>query len=165
MIVIILLATVFIVSLLYFVAIGLSRISKYLFSKGIINVLFDNADDLGEALVKWNTPIKWFKAKLILSATIAFLSFAMGLMLICDKMVSASASDQCYNEISELPHVRAAILLGTSIKGRYTPTNPYFRPRINGVLSQYRSGKIDQVYITGDSAKVDYNEPRWMADS
>lgn len=154
MVVIILLAIVFIASSFYFYVIRsvvkFERTARVTFTPGVT---------LDRHFIKWH------KTKLFLSATIAALSFAMELILICNRIVCISASGRCYDEISELPNVKTAILLGTSIKGRYTPTNPYFRPRIEGVLSLYRAGKIDQVFITGDSANIDYNEPRWMADS
>ena len=88
-----------------------------------------------------------------------------GMIYVCDAKVVNASADRCIERIDSLPDCDTGVLLGTSIKGRYTVVNPYFRPRINGILDLYRAGKIKRIYITGDSASVDYNEPRWMADT
>ena len=89
----------------------------------------------------------------------------VGITYICNAKVVNASVDRCFESIDSLPECETGVLLGTSIRGRYTDVNPYFRPRINGVLDLYLAGKIKRIYITGDSACVDYNEPRWMADT
>lgn len=98
---------------------------------------------------------------LILVAVVAI----AGVIYICNAKVVSASADRCFECVDSLPECETGILLGTSIRGRYTDVNPYFRPRINGILDLYRAGKIKRIYITGDSASVDYNEPRWMADT
>ena len=88
-----------------------------------------------------------------------------GLIYVCNAKVVSASADRCFESIDSLPECETGVLLGTSIRGRYTDVNPYFRPRINGILDLYRAGKIKRIYITGDSASMDYNEPRWMADT
>ena len=87
------------------------------------------------------------------------------IIYVCDAKVVSASADRCFESIDSLPECETGVLLGTSNRGRYTDVNPYFRPRINGILALYRAGKIKRIYITGDSSKVDYNEPRWMADT
>ena len=88
-----------------------------------------------------------------------------GMIYVCNAKVVGASADRCFESIDSLPECETGVLLGTSIRGRYTDVNPYFRPRINGIFDLYRAGKIKRIYITGDSASVDYNEPRWMADT
>ena len=88
-----------------------------------------------------------------------------GVIYVCNAKVVSASADRCSECVDSLPDCETGVLLGTSIKGRYTDVNPYFRPRIDGILDLYRAGKIKRIYITGDSASVDYNEPRWMADT
>ena len=88
-----------------------------------------------------------------------------GFTYVCNAKVVNASAGRCFESIDSLPECETGVLLGTSIRGRYTDVNPYFRPRINGILDLYRAGKIKRIYITGDSASVDYNEPRWMADT
>ena len=88
-----------------------------------------------------------------------------GVIYVCNAKVVNASAERCFESIDSLPECETGVLLGTSIRGRYTDVNPYFRPRINGILDLYRAGKIKRIYITGDSASVDYNEPRWMADT
>lgn len=99
--------------------------------------------------------------RLILLAVIAI----AGIIYVCNAKVVNASADRCFESIDSLPVCETGVLLGTSIRGRYTDVNPYFRPRIDGILDLYRAGKIKRIYITGDSASVDYNEPRWMADT
>lgn len=88
-----------------------------------------------------------------------------GMVYVCDAKVVSASADHCFESVDSLPECETGVLLGTSNRGRYTVVNPYFRPRINGILALYRACKIKRIYITGDSASVDYNEPRWMADT
>ena len=99
--------------------------------------------------------------RLILGAVVAI----AGMIYVCNAKVVSASADRCFENVDSLPECETGVLLGTSIRGRYTDVNPYFRPRINGILDLYRAGKIKRIYITGDSASVDYNEPRWMADT
>ena len=107
------------------------------------------------------TKIKKIVAGLILVSVVAI----AGMVCVCDAKVVNVSTDRCFESIDSLPECETGVLLGTSIRGRYTDVNPYFKPRINGILELYRAGKIKRVFITGDSASVDYNEPRWMADT
>lgn len=97
----------------------------------------------------------------ILGAVVAI----AGIIYVCNAKVANAADGRCFENVDSLPECETGVLLGTSNRGRYTDVNPYFRPRINGILELYRAGKIKRIFITGDSASVDYNEPRWMADT
>ena len=88
-----------------------------------------------------------------------------GSICVCNATVVSASANRCFESVDSLPECETGVLLGTSNRGRYTIVNPYFRPRINGIIALYRSGKIKRILITGDSASVDYNEPRWMADT
>ena len=107
------------------------------------------------------TRTKKVVAGLILMSFVAI----VGITYVCDAIVVSASDDRCFESIDSLPECETGVLLGTSIRGRYTEVNPYFRPRINGILDLYRACKIKRIFITGDSASVDYNEPRWMADT
>ena len=107
------------------------------------------------------TKTKKIVAGLILMSFVAI----AGITYICNAKVVNASAERCFESIDSLPECETGVLLGTSIRGRYTEVNPYFRPRINGILDLYRAGKIKRIFITGDSASVDYNEPRWMADT
>ena len=110
--------------------------------------------------------MKITRTKKIVSGLILLSVVAIaGIIYVCDTKVVSASADRCFESIDSLPECETGVLLGTSIRGRYTDVNPYFRPRINGILDLYRAGKIKRIYITGDSASVDYNEPRWMADT
>jgi len=103
--------------------------------------------------------------KVIAGLVLGAVAVIAGMIYVCDAKVVSASADRCFESVDSLTECETGVLLGTSIRGRYTDVNPYFRPRINGVLDLYRAGKIKRIYITGDSASVDYNEPRWMADT
>ena len=107
------------------------------------------------------TKTKRIVGRLILISIVAIAS----IIYVCNAKVVNASADRCFESIDSLPECETGVLLGTSIRGRYTEVNPYFRPRINGILDLYRACKIKRIFITGDSASVDYNEPRWMADT
>ena len=90
-------------------------------------------------------------AGLILMCLIAMVSI---IYVFNARGVNASA-DRCFESIDSLPKCETGVLLGTSNRGCYTVINPYFRPRIDGILDLYRAGKMKRIYITGDSASVD----------
>lgn len=109
--------------------------------------------------------MKLFGNQRMLKLLVALAAVVAGTLLVCDAVVSRSAQGRCFNHVQQLPKCTTAVLLGTSIRGRFTPANPYFGPRIEGVMALWRAGTIEQVFITGDSSSLSYNEPRWMADS
>ncbi len=90
-------------------------------------------------------------AGLVLGAVVAI----AGMIYVCDAKVVSASADRCFESVDSLTECETGVLLGTSIRGCYTDVNPFFRPRINGILDLYRAGKIKRIYITGDSASVD----------
>ena len=43
-----------------------------------------------------------------------------GIMYVCDAMVVSASADRCFESIDSLPECETGVLLGTSIRGRYT---------------------------------------------
>ena len=77
-------------------------------------------------------------AGIVLGAVVAI----VGVIYVCDAKVVGASAGWCFESVDSLPECETGVLLGTSIRGRYTDVNPYFRPRINGILDLYRAGKI-----------------------
>ena len=74
-----------------------------------------------------------YVTRLILLAVVAI----AGMVYVCDAKVVSASADRCFESIDSLHECETGGLLGTSIRGRYTDVNPYFRPRINGDYKSY----------------------------
>ncbi len=66
------------------------------------------------------------------------------------------------SEISKLPTEKTGLLLGTSKNLSNGAPNAYFFNRIKAAAELYQSGKIQNVIVSGDNSKKDYNEPEEM---
>lgn len=65
-----------------------------------------------------------------------------------------------YDHISEVPHNKVGVVLGTSPYLKSGATNPYFQYRIDAAVALFNAQKIDFILVSGDNATVQYNEPK-----
>jgi SanA protein len=82
-------------------------------------------------------------------------------LLVTDLYIGTSAKDKIYRNIEQIPHKKAALVLGTAkfYKGR---KNPFYENRLNAVTELWASGKIDAILVSGDNSRKDYDEPTNM---
>lgn len=67
-----------------------------------------------------------------------------------------------YSNISEIPHKKVGLVLGTSqflMNGR---ENLFFTNRIKAASDLYKYGKVDFLLVSGDNSLLTYNEPAMM---
>lgn len=83
-------------------------------------------------------------------------------MLVCDKKIDNATEYLHSLDMSALPNVKAALLLGTSKHLGDGRDNLYFKNRISAALKLYESGKIKLLVISGDNGSIYYNEPMDM---
>lgn len=79
-----------------------------------------------------------------------------------DKVIRDAAHGKTFDNISDVPHNKVGLLLGTS---KYVSTgneNQYYRNRIDAAVALYKAGKIDVFVVSGDNATKEYNEPVTM---
>jgi len=100
--------------------------------------------------------LKWI---VITGIVISFLSILIANYLINDKTES-----QIYSNTDLIPHNKVGLLLGTSKYLKSGKSNLYFEYRIKAAESLYKAGKIENVVISGDNSKKEYNEPQDMKD-
>lgn len=92
----------------------------------------------------------------------ALLGLVVALVVVCDLRVRRYAAPYLYEQLSEVPHRHAALLLGTSSNFRDGRPNLYFRYRINAADALLRAGKVDKILVSGDNRHASYNEPQMM---
>ena len=80
----------------------------------------------------------------------------------CDRRIAASAAGRSFDDVGAIPHNRVGVVLGTSERGRGGGINQYFAQRMSAAATLYHSGKVDQLLLSGDNGRVDYNEPEDM---
>ncbi len=100
-------------------------------------------------------------ALLLLAILLLLLAIALGLLGYGEWRVSKTARFT-YDNVTEVPYHKVAVVLGTSkylVGGGH---NPYFSNRIKAAIELYNNAKVDYLIVSGDNATVQYNEPRLM---
>jgi len=69
-----------------------------------------------------------------------------------------------FGDIESIPENKVGLLLGTSKLLKSGQLNPYFINRIIAAEELFKSGKIQNILISGDNSRKDYNEPQDMKD-
>ena len=87
---------------------------------------------------------------------------ALALIFTCDGIISHAAKGRCYESTDDIPHNKAALVLGTSSKLAGGRPNAYFTYRIRAAVELYNAGKVDCIVVSGDNRHASYNEPREM---
>lgn len=104
--------------------------------------------------------------KKIIRWTVIF-GFILSLLVILgiNYRINYVTEGQIYSNIELIPHNKVGLLLGTSKYLKSGKPNLFFEYRILAAESLYKSGKIENVVISGDNSRKDYNEPQDMKDA
>lgn len=89
----------------------------------------------------------------------------LALIATCDIAVRATAHGRTYDNVSDIPHNRVGLLLGTNSTTPRGTHNYYYTHRINAAAELFHAGKIDYLLISGDNSSKHYDEPNMMRDS
>lgn len=87
------------------------------------------------------------------------------LIAACDIAVRATAHGRTYDNVSDIPHNRVGLLLGTNSTTPRGTHNYYYTHRINAAAELFHAGKVDYLLISGDNSSKQYDEPTMMRDS
>jgi SanA protein len=82
-----------------------------------------------------------------------------------DRLVASAAKGRIFESIDALPHMKVALVLGTSPTAPSGATNVYFAGRIATAAEVYRAGKVDYLLVSGDNSRAGYDEPTAMKDA
>lgn len=102
------------------------------------------------------------KAKRLLKLLLGLCLAGLAFVIYCNVRISSYARSRVSDQISDVPHRYAALVLGTSPKGRFGGPNLFFLARINAAVELYQAGKIDKILVSGDNHRKGYNEPEAM---
>ena len=134
--------------------------AKYIFSK------FDlDADSLNMEIRK--VILNFWKNHLFRKRTLAVfagLVLCMVVFSLCvDSYVGSFSDNKMYSDINDVPHMRAALLLGC-VRIYDGHINSFYLHRINAAVELWNSGKVDAILVSGDNSRKDYDEPTCMRD-
>lgn len=76
--------------------------------------------------------------------------------------INSESKDFVTSNASDLPNEKTGLLLGTSKTLSNGNPNTYFFNRIEAAAELYKSGKIQNLIVSGDNSHKDYNEPEEM---
>lgn len=96
--------------------------------------------------------------------------FALAVLIVsCYLIVSFNASDRIFDDINDIPHNKAGLLLATSPITPRGAHNFYFDNRIKAADELYKAGKIDFIIASGgdytQTQKNGCDEPQAILDS
>ncbi len=76
--------------------------------------------------------------------------------------IDSESEDYVTSDLSKLPNEKTGLLLGTSKTLSNGIPNAYFFNRIEAAVKLYKSEKVQNIIVSGDNSKKDYNEPEEM---
>ncbi|MDD2798501.1 MAG: ElyC/SanA/YdcF family protein [Bacteroidales bacterium] len=93
------------------------------------------------------------------------LLIALTAILYANHQVEQSTKSDVYKDVMLIPKNKVGLLLGTSKLLNSGKPNLYFTYRINATIQLFNARKIEDVVISGDNSKQNYNEPQDMKDA
>ncbi len=110
--------------------------------------------------------LKIIKSKIIVHRKLTLL-FALTVILVgtclfvADLYMGTAVKDKIYRNIEQIPHKKAALVLGTAkfYKGR---ENPFYENRLDAAVELWTAGKIEAILVSGDNSRKEYDEPTNM---
>ena len=102
--------------------------------------------------------------KTIFLTLILGLIFLIVLVVSIDDRINKQTEKQLFTHTDSIPANKVGLLLGTSKYVKSGRLNQYFEYRILATESLYKSGKIENIVISGDNSRKYYNEPQDMKD-
>lgn len=95
---------------------------------------------------------------------IFLLLFVAGIIFViyANWSIGKYSNDFVTKYLEEVPAKKTGLLLGTSKTLSNGNPNAYFFNRIKAAADLYKSGKIQNIIVSGDNSQKDYNEPEEM---
>lgn len=83
-------------------------------------------------------------------------------VLACNVWVVSSTQSRLYADITQVPHNKVALVLGTSSRLVGGAPNPFFVNRMTRAAELFKQNKVEHFILSGDNRTVYYNEPETM---
>jgi SanA protein len=84
------------------------------------------------------------------------------LLVFSNYHIKRTTREYIYNSVEHVPANQTGLVLGTSRYLRGGGLNPYFQYRIEAAEKLFFREKIQYIIVSGDNARVSYNEPVHM---
>ena len=105
------------------------------------------------------------KFRYVIKIVLILLFLLLGFVVFCNLSISRYAKSKLYDSVDEIPYRRAALVLGTSPRGRNGGPNRFYMARINACVELFEANKVDRIIVSGDNRHTNYNEPEAMRRS
>ncbi|KKW37185.1 MAG: hypothetical protein UY81_C0001G0001 [Candidatus Giovannonibacteria bacterium GW2011_GWA2_53_7] len=102
-----------------------------------------------------------FKKRLFYVMLAGFVCLVL-LISYADHAVETSAFERTYDDVSEIPQKKVALLLGSNKYISDGRENLFYTYRIDATVALYKAGKMEFVLISGDNGTAEYSEPELM---
>jgi SanA protein len=114
-----------------------------------------------EALPRVGGRTRRWRRPPILKPLIVAAALVIGLVLAADAYVLLSTRGQATDDISEVPHAQAAVVLGAMVHsdGRMSSM---LTDRVARAAELWEAGKVDRILVSGDHGEWTYDEPDRM---
>lgn len=95
---------------------------------------------------------------------ISLFSALILLIVLADYYVRSSVQDKLYEKITDIPHNKVGVVLGTVKRLQNGNLNRYYKYRIDAAVALFKAGKIKFILVSGDNSKKGYDEPTDMKE-
>lgn len=96
-----------------------------------------------------------------LQVLIALLLFGVAFALFSNHWIQRSEASRTYHSLEEIPARKVAIVLGARVYPDGT-VSVALQDRLEAALRLYRAGKVQQILVSGDHSRPDYDEVNTM---
>ncbi len=83
-------------------------------------------------------------------------------VVVCNIWVIQSTRSRVFTDVSQIPHNKVALVLGTSSRLVSGVPNPFFVNRMSRAAEMYKLKKVEHFILSGDNRTRYYNEPETM---
>lgn len=104
-------------------------------------------------------------SKIIKRAAIFSLLFGLFWFFGANWAINSNAEGKIFDQVSQCPKVKVALVLGTSRTLKHGNDNLYFSYRIKAAVELYRAGKVEYILVSGDNSISTYDEPTDMKNA
>lgn len=102
------------------------------------------------------------KKRSLLKLGVIILLLGIIFIVACNWIIIIHSQKYLYDDLSELPERKTALVLGTSKNLASGQPNSYFHERIDAAARLYHAGKVEYLILSGDNKTRYYNEPVQM---
>lgn len=105
--------------------------------------------------------LHWKVTKIILLSLLSVIVLAITFPPILYFTVSRNFRPNIYDDVTKVPKVKTALVLGAGLKEDGTPSD-ILEDRVLSAVHLYQAGKVQKVIFSGDNSTFNHNEPSAM---